>query len=169
MTSARHAGEPPRGPRSAGLLLWRRAGDGIEVLLGHPGGPYFATADDGAWTVMKGEPEEGEDLFARARIEFEEETGSPPPEGPAIELGWIRQKGGKVVVAWALEGDLDPASAVSTTFELEWPPRSGRRRAFPEIDRVAWFRPDEARRKLRAAQAPFVDRLEGALGGRAPA
>lgn len=133
-------------------------------MLGHPGGPFFAGKDAGHWTVLKGEIEPGEGAFAVARREFAEETGHPAPEGPTIELGEIRQKGGKVVLAWALEGDLDPAAASSNTFELEWPPRSGQRVTFPEIDRVAWFDLTEARGRLKPAQEPFLDRLATALG-----
>lgn len=149
---------------SAGILLFRRSGSGVEVLLAHPGGPYFAKRDEGEWTVPKGEPDGVDDLLAVARREFEEETGVPAPNGPAIELGSIVQKGGKIVHAWALEGDLDPAATVSNTFELEWPPGSGRLRAFPEVDRVGWFVPAEARRRIKAAQVPFIDRLEAELG-----
>lgn len=151
------------GRTSAGILLWRRAGDRLEVLLGHNGGPFWANKDHGHWTVLKGEAEPGEELAAVARREFAEETSHQLPEGPMIELGEITQKSGKVVVAWAVEGDLDPAAAVSNTFELEWPPRSGRTQQFPEIDRVEWFAPDEARRRLKAAQVPFLDRLEEAI------
>lgn len=132
-------------------------------MLGHPGGPFFAGKDAGHWTVLKGEIEPGEGAFAVARREFAEETGHPAPEGPTIELGEIRQKGGKVVLAWALEGDLDPADAVSNTFEMVWPPRSGRMQAFPEIDRVEWFDTARAREKLNTAQVPFLDRLESAV------
>jgi predicted NUDIX family NTP pyrophosphohydrolase len=153
------------GRLSAGILLWRRRRTGIEVLLGHPGGPFFARKDAGVWSVLKGEPDVGEaDLELLARREFEEETGHVPPEGPTIDLGEIRQSGGKVVRCWAIEGDLDPGDAVSNTFEMEWPPRSGRTQAFPEIDRVAWFEPAAARTKINAAQAAFLDRLEAALG-----
>jgi predicted NUDIX family NTP pyrophosphohydrolase len=153
------------GRLSAGILLWRRRGEGSEVLLGHPGGPFFAKKDAGVWSVLKGEPDVGEaDLELLARREFEEETGHVPPEGPTIDLGEIRQSGGKVVRCWAIEGDLDPADAVSNTFEMEWPPRSGRMQEFPEIDRVAWFEPAAARTKINAAQAAFLDRLEAALG-----
>ncbi|HKI28129.1 MAG TPA: NUDIX domain-containing protein [Actinomycetota bacterium] len=151
------------GRTSAGILLWRSRGGLLEVLLGHPGGPYFAGKDADHWTVLKGEVDPGEDLLAVARREFEEETGFPPPEGPTIELGEIRQKSGKRVLAWAVEGDLDTQSAVSNSFEMEWPPRSGRMRKFPEIDRVEWFGLDEARDKIKAAQAPFLDRLERTL------
>ena len=136
------------------------------MLLGHPGGPYFARKDDGDWTVLKGEVEPGEELFVVARREFEEETGHPlGDDGGSIELGDIRQKSGKVVVAWAVEGDLDPATAVSNIFEMEWPPRSGRIEEFPEIDRVRWFGLKKARVKIKGAQAPFLDRLERAIRG----
>lgn len=150
--------------RSAGLLLFRRAAGGIEVLLAHPGGPVWARRDEGVWTVPKGEFEPGESAFDVARREFEEETGRAAPDGEPIELGQIRQKGGKVVEAWALEGDLDPATARSNTFPFEWPPRSGRWITIPEVDRVEWFGPDEARRRIKDTQVPFIDRLIDALG-----
>jgi len=158
--------------QSAGILLFRRpnSADGrIEVLLAHPGGPFFTNRDEGHWTIPKGEPDApDEDLLAVARREFAEEVGHPAPtvqpDGmPPMELGTIVQKGGKVVHAWAIEGDLDPAAAVSNEFEMEWPPRSGQSQAFPEIDRVAWFEPAEAARRLKPTQAPFVDRLVGRL------
>ena len=154
---------------SAGLVLWRRGATGIEVLLGHPGGPLFAARDEGYWSIPKGEVEaaEREDgdagLAAVARREFAEETGHPVPKGPLIPLGSIVQKGGKVVHAWAAEGDLDPADAHSNLFTMEWPPRSGRMASFPELDRVAWFGRDEARRRVKEAQIPLLDRLEAAL------
>jgi predicted NUDIX family NTP pyrophosphohydrolase len=151
------------GRTSAGILLWRSRGGRLQVLLGHPGGPYFSGKDADHWTVLKGEVDPGEDLLAVARREFEEETGFRPPEGPTIELGEIRQKSGKRVLAWAVEGDLDIQAAVSNSFEMEWPPRSGRMREFPEIDRVEWFGLDDARDKIKAAQAPFLDRLERTL------
>ena len=156
--------------KSAGILLYRRVTgvDGaVEVLLAHPGGPYFAKKDLGDWTIPKGEPDGDEtDMAVVARREFEEETGTPiDPAAPTIELGSIVQKGGKVVHAWAVEGDLDPMTAHSNEFEVEWPPRSGVRVRFAEIDRVAWFDPDEARRRLKATQVPLVDRLEEALRG----
>ena len=154
------------GRLSAGILLWRRRGGHIEVLLGHPGSPYWARKDEGDWTVLKGEVESGEELEAVAQREFAEETGHPlPDDATMIELGDIRQKSGKVVFAWAVEGALDPADAVSNTFEMEWPPRSGRIQTFPEIDRVEWFAPDEARRRIKDTQTPFIDRLLGALSG----
>jgi predicted NUDIX family NTP pyrophosphohydrolase len=149
---------------SAGILLFRRTAAGeIEVLLGHPGGPFHAGRDLGDWSIPKGEVEEGEDLYAVARREFAEETGHPAPKGQPIPLGKIRQKGGKLVHAWAFEGDLDPATAVSNTFSMPWPPGSGTLAAFPELDRVAWFAPAEARRRVKEAQIPFIDRLEEAL------
>jgi predicted NUDIX family NTP pyrophosphohydrolase len=151
---------------SAGVLLWRRRGGRIEVLLGHPGSPYWANKDEGDWTVIKGEVEPGEELISVARREFAEETGHPIEDhARLIELGQIRQKSGKIVFAWAAEGALEPAEAVSNTFEMEWPPRSGRIQSFPEIDRVEWFRLKKARIKIKGAQAPFLDRLEAALGG----
>jgi len=148
---------------SAGILLYRRRPAGLEVLLAHPGGPLFARKDAGHWTIPKGEVEPGEELLAVARREFEEETGHPSPDGATIELGSIIQKGGKVVHAWAIEGDLDPANAVSNTFELSWPPGTGLRQLFPEIDRVEWFDVNEARRQVKETQVPLIDRLEAAL------
>ena len=153
---------------SAGILLYRRVGspDGpLEVLLAHPGGPYFAKRDLGDWTIPKGEPDGAEtDLPAIGRREFEEETGTEiDPAAPTIDLGSIVQKGGKVVWAWAVEGDLDPTTARSNEYELEGPPRSGKRERFPEIDRVAWFDLDEARRRVKPTQIPLIDRLEAAL------
>jgi len=149
---------------SAGILLWRRRSDDFEVLLAHQGGPYWESKDHGHWTVPKGEAEAGEELEAVARREFAEETGHAAPAGPLVALGEIRQKSGKLVVAWAVEGDLDPAAATSNTYEMEWPRGSGRIQAFPEIDRVEWFGLDEARSRLKAAQVPFLDRLQAALG-----
>ena len=148
---------------SAGILLYRVVDGRLEVLLAHPGGPFHAARDAGNWTIPKGEPSAGEDLAGAALREFEEETGSRPNRGTLLPLGSVRQKGGKVVHAWAVAGDLDAGRAVSNTFEMEWPPRSGQLRSFPEIDRVAWFAPDEARRRVKGAQAPFVDRLEALL------
>ena len=149
---------------SAGILLFRPRSGRLEVLLGHPGGPFFANRDAGHWTIPKGEVDGDEDLVAVARREFEEETGNRPPDGEPIELGSIVQKGGKIVHAWALEGDLDPATAESNTFQMVWPPGSGRLRTFPEIDRVEWFDLDEAACRLKAAQVPFLERLAAALG-----
>jgi predicted NUDIX family NTP pyrophosphohydrolase len=149
---------------SAGILLYRRRGEVLEVLLAHPGGPYFAAKDLGDWSIPKGEAEPGESLVEVARREFEEETGSPIAAVGLVPLGEIRQKGGKLVHAWAVEGELDPATASSNEFELEWPPRSGRRIRVPEIDRVEWFDTLEARRRIKAAQAELIDRLEVHLG-----
>ena len=144
--------------RSAGLLLYRRAPE-LEVLLVHPGGPFFAKKDDGVWSVPKGEYEPDEDPLAAAVREFEEELGSPPPAGERIDLGEIKQRAGKIVTAWAVEGDIDASAVVSNTFEMEWPPRSGRTAEFPEIDRAEWFDLTTARTKILAAQQPFLDRL----------
>lgn len=151
---------------SAGILLYRRSGHGLEVLLAHPGGPLFTRKDHGHWTIPKGEPDPDEPLLDTARREFGEEIGHPLGDGPLLELGSVVQKGGKVVHGWAVEGDLDPADARSETFEMEWPPRSGNSVAFPEIDRVAWFEPGEARRRIKAAQIPLIDRLERLLDDR---
>ena len=153
------------GPRrSAGILLWRSNADGeLEVLLGHPGGPFFAKRDDDVWSILKGEYDSDEDPLTVARREFEEESGHVPPDGVPVPLGEIRQKGGKLVVAWALEGDLDPATAHSNTFQFAWPPGSGRYITIPEIDRVEWFSPDDARVPLKETQHPFIDRLLVAL------
>jgi predicted NUDIX family NTP pyrophosphohydrolase len=148
---------------SAGILLFHRVPTGIEVLLAHPGGPFFERRDHGHWTIPKGEPDEDETLPDAARREFLEETGIVLPEGTWLELGSIVQKGGKVVHAWGVEGDLDPSHARSETFELEWPPKSGRIQAFPEIDRVQWFEPSEARRRVKEAQVPLIDRLDAEL------
>src|SRR5436190_4791644 len=154
--------------QSAGIVLFRRGpapGGEPQVLLGHPGGPFFAKRDEGHWTIPKGEPDAPDvDLLAVARREFAEETGHEAPAampdgGPPIPLGTIVQKGGKVVHAWAIEGELDPSTAHSNEFEMEWPPRSGRRQVFAELDRVSWFDPAEARRRLKPTQIPFVDRL----------
>jgi predicted NUDIX family NTP pyrophosphohydrolase len=150
---------------SAGILLYRVTAGGLETLLAHPGGPFFSKRDAGAWSIPKGEPDDGEALLDVAQREFAEETGHPVPAGALIELGSIVQKGGKVVHAWAVQGDLDPAVARSNTFEMEWPPKSGRKAAFPEIDRVAWFDPAEARVRIKATQIPLLDRLEAALDG----
>jgi predicted NUDIX family NTP pyrophosphohydrolase len=147
------------GKQSAGLLVFRHTDHGLEVLLGHMGGPYFARKDTGAWTVPKGEYDAGEPAWDAARREFREELGLAPPEGEAVPLGEVRQTGGKTVTAWAVEGDLDPAAAVYGTFRMEWPPRSGRIREFPELDRVEWLGLDRAREVIVGAQAAFLDRL----------
>lgn len=153
---------------SAGILLFRRSGDGLEVLLAHPGGPLFERSDHGHWTIPKGEPDADEVLLETAEREFMEETGKRVDPGPWIELGSIVQKGGKVVHAWAVEGDLDPDLAGSTMFEMEWPPRSGRLQVYPEIDRVAWFDPGEARLRIKEAQIPLIERLEDLLARESP-
>ena len=145
---------------SAGLLLFRHTGDGVEVLLGHMGGPFFARRDAGAWTVPKGEYEPDEEqAWDAARREFQEELGLPPPDGDAVPLGEVKQSGGKLVTVWAVEADLDPATVVPGTFRMEWPPRSGREQEFPELDRVAWFSLARAREVIVKAQATFLDRL----------
>ena len=145
--------------RSAGILLHRTRGGVREVLLVHPGGPLWTRRDAGAWSVPKGEYDDGEDAFAAARREFEEELGLEPPDGPADDLGEIRQKSGKVVRAWALAGELDVGRVRSNTFELEWPPRSGRIQEFPEVDRAQWFELELAREKINPAQIALLDRL----------
>ena len=151
--------------RSAGLVLFRqREGDEIEVLLVHPGGPFWAKKDLGAWSIPKGEHADDEDPLAAARREFAEELGQAPPDGEPVPLGEVRQKGGKRVVAWALEGDLDPATVASNTFEMEWPPRSGRLQEFPEVDRAEWFSLEEARRRILEGQIPLLEVLRGGRG-----
>jgi predicted NUDIX family NTP pyrophosphohydrolase len=151
--------------RSAGLLVYRRDA-GIEVLLVHPGGPFWARKDDGAWSVPKGEYEPSEDPLEVALREFEEELGAEPPDpAGALPLGELRQPSGKVVSAWAVEGDLDVSDVRSNMFEMEWPPRSGRTQEFPEVDRAGWFSPDQARRKLLRGQVGFLDRLAEQLAG----
>lgn len=146
--------------RSAGILLWRSRDGAREVLLVHPGGPFWAKKDLGAWSIPKGEHDEDEDPRACAVREFAEELGSQLPAGAALEdLGEVRQRGGKVVRAWAAQGDVDATAVASNTFEIEWPPRSGRMAEFPEVDRAEWFALDEARRRILPAQAPFLDRL----------
>ncbi|MEV0185615.1 NUDIX domain-containing protein [Streptomyces sp. NPDC050625] len=145
--------------RSAGLLLFRHTGNGLEVLLGHMGGPYFAKKEAGAWTVPKGEYAPDEPAWDAARREFQEELGLPPPDGEAVPLGEVRQTNGKIVTAWAVEADLAPESIEPGTFTMEWPPRSGRVQEFPELDRVEWFGLDRARGVIVTAQAAFLDRL----------
>ena len=147
---------------SAGLLMFRRCGEGPEVLLVHPGGPFWTRRDQGAWSIPKGEFALDEDPLAAARREFEEETGIWP-EGEFIPLSPRRQPGGKVVHAWAFEGDCDPTAIVSNTFVMEWPPRSGRRQEFPEVDRAAWFPLEEAKRKLLSGQVGLIEELERSL------
>lgn len=157
------AGRTKTGIVSAGILLFRRAGGPLEVLLAHQGGPFWANKDLGHWTIPKGEVEPGEAWIDVARREFAEETGQELDVHEDMPLGEITQKSGKTVVAWGIEGDLDPALAHSNMFSIEWPPRSGRFQDFPEIDRVAWFDVEEARRRLKPAQVPFIERLEAAL------
>jgi predicted NUDIX family NTP pyrophosphohydrolase len=147
---------------SAGLLIHRRR-ETIEVLLVHPGGPFWVRKDDHAWSIPKGEYEGDEDPETAARREFAEELGSPAPEGTWIDLGEVRQPSGKLVRAWAAEGDFDPADLVSNTFELEWPRGSGRTHEYPEVDRADWFDLPTARRKLHKGQAPFIDAFMSAV------
>ena len=149
---------------SAGLLLYRETDGLLEVLIGHPGGPFWARKDDGAWSVPKGEYVEGEDPWAVAQREFTEEIGKPPPPGDRIDLTPVRQPSGKVVTAFAVRGDLDLQGTFSNTFTLEWPKGSGVLREYPEIDRVAWFAVATARSKLVTGQRPLLDQLEDALG-----
>jgi predicted NUDIX family NTP pyrophosphohydrolase len=149
--------------RSAGIVLYRLKGDDLEVLLVHPGGPFWVNKDAGAWSIPKGEYEDAEDPEACARREFREETGTELAPGQLAGLGSVKQKSGKHVTAWAAEGDLDPATVISNTFEMEWPPRSGGKQSFPEVDRAEWFDLDTARQKLNPAQAAFIDRLADLL------
>lgn len=144
--------------RSAGLLLYRRQGDTVEVFLAHPGGPFWKNRDLGVWTIPKGLVEPGEEPLAAACREFAEETGIEPT-GPFLPLGSVKQKGGKTVEAWAFAGDADPDAICCNTFRMEWPPRSGKFIEIPEIDRCGWFDPQTAKSKLNPAQAEFVDRL----------
>lgn len=153
-----------KGRRSAGILLHRRREERLEVLLVHPGGPFWANRDEGAWTIPKGEYDEGEDALDAARREFTEETGFAV-EGPFRELAPVRQRSGKVVRAWAVEGDCDVAAIRSNTFSMEWPPRSGRTAEFPEVDRGQWFTLDEARAKILPAQLPLLEELAGQMRG----
>jgi predicted NUDIX family NTP pyrophosphohydrolase len=144
---------------SAGLLLYRITDDGIEVLLGHPGGPFWARKDDGAWSIPKGEYTTDEDPWSAARREFREEIGFDAPDGPRLDLPPVKQAGGKVVTAFAVQGDLDVTDSVSNTFELEWPKGSGRVKEYPEVDRVAWLPVEAARMKLLKGQLPLLDSL----------
>jgi predicted NUDIX family NTP pyrophosphohydrolase len=159
--------ESKRSRISAGLLMFRRTDNELEVLLAHPGGPLFVRKDDGVWTIPKGEAAPGEELLIRAQIEFEEEVGFRP-EGVLdwIALGWIKQKGGKIVHAWAFEGDLPESfEPKSNLFEMEWPPRSGKRKMFPEVDQARFFSDEVARHKIKSTQVPFLDRLRDATEG----
>ncbi|HEU4560038.1 MAG TPA: NUDIX domain-containing protein [Longimicrobium sp.] len=153
---------PPK--TSAGLLMYRRRPGGVEVFLVHPGGPFWAKKDAGAWSIPKGEYLPGDDPLDAARREFEEETGMVP-EGEFAELGAIRQAGGKTVAAWAFEGDCDPESIRSNTFTLEWPPKSGKQREFPEVDRAGWFTLEEAEEKILSGQRPLLARLAELVTG----
>jgi predicted NUDIX family NTP pyrophosphohydrolase len=153
---------------SAGLLLYRIIDDVVEVLIGHPGGPFWARKDEGAWSIPKGEYVEGEDPWTVAQREFEEELGKAPPEGPRIDFAPLKQPSGKVITAFAVLGDLDLEGTVSNTFELEWPKGSGKIREYPEIDRVSWFSVDEANAKLLKGQRPLLDSLTVALEGGEP-
>jgi predicted NUDIX family NTP pyrophosphohydrolase len=150
--------------RSAGILLYRLGEDGPEVLLVHPGGPFWARKDAGAWSIPKGEHDDDEDPQACALREFEEETGTALSPAALADLGTVKLKSGKLVAAWAVEGDLDADAITSNTFELEWPPRSGNKQTFPEVDRAGWFSLEEAREKLNPAQGEFLDRLWDLLG-----
>jgi len=153
--------------QSAGILVYRTGERGLEVLVAHPGGPIFRNRDEGAWTIPKGEIEVGEEPLAAARRELAEETGFVL-EGPFLPLGSVKQKSGKIVHAWACQGDVDPAQLRSNRFEMQWPPRSGRVQSFPEVDRVAYFDPDTARAKLNSAQSELVLRLVELLNSSAP-
>jgi predicted NUDIX family NTP pyrophosphohydrolase len=150
--------------RSAGILLFRGRGPALRLLLVHPGGPFWAKKDLGAWSIPKGESEEGEDALAVARREFEEELGSRAPAGEVIDLGELVQPSRKVVTAFAIEGDFDASRLASNRFEMEWPPKSGRVQSFPEVDRAQWFTVEEAREKILPGQRPFIDRLLERLG-----
>lgn len=152
--------------RSAGILLYRVNGGGPEFLLVHPGGPFWAKRDEGAWSIPKGEIEPGEENHACALRELGEELGPVPSLGPEdlVDLGSVRQRSGKVVEAWAAEGEFDPETLQSITFAMEWPPRSGKEREFPEVDRAEWFDEELAREKILPAQTPFIDRLLEHLG-----
>jgi predicted NUDIX family NTP pyrophosphohydrolase len=153
---------------SAGLLMYRRTDDVLQVLLAHPGGPFWRNKDDGAWTLPKGEYEAPEEALAAARREFAEETGFEAA-GPFLPLGEVKQKSGKRVAAWAFRGDCEPGALCSNSFEMEWPPKSGKRQNFPEIDRLQWFTIVEARDKILPAQRELLGRLEAALGTAHPA
>jgi len=144
---------------SAGILLYRRNGSSLQVLLAHPGGPFWTRKDLGAWTIPKGEVHDGEDVLAAARREFTEEIGFAP-SGEELDLGEARQSSGKRVHIWAVRGDWDPTGLVSTTFPMEWPPRSGKTQTFPEIDRAEWFPIEQAHEKILPGQAVFLDRLQ---------
>jgi predicted NUDIX family NTP pyrophosphohydrolase len=150
--------------RSAGILLFRGRGPALRLLLVHPGGPFWAKKDLGAWSIPKGESEEGEDALAVARREFEEELGSQAPAGEVIDLGELVQPSRKVITAFAIEGDFDASRLASNLFEMEWPQKSGRVQSFPEVDRAQWFTVEEAHEKILPGQRPFIDRLLERLG-----
>ena len=151
--------------RSAGILLYRGSPQALDLLLAHPGGPFWAKKDLGAWSIPKGEYDQGEDPLAVGTREFEEELGTPPPQGSFLALGELVQPSRKVITAFALPGDFDPATLKFNLFELEWPRGSRRMQSFPEIDRAQWFAPGEAREKIQSGQVPFIDRLLQRLGG----
>jgi predicted NUDIX family NTP pyrophosphohydrolase len=153
---------------SAALLLYRVTDGGVEVLIGHPGGPFWARKDEGAWSIPKGEYVDGEDPWSAAQREFLEEVGKEPPAGPRIDFAPLRQPSGKVITAFAVRGDLDVEGAVSNTFTLEWPKGSGNIREYPEIDRVGWFSVAEATTKLVKGQRPLLEYLTAALEGGEP-
>ncbi|MGB2721896.1 NUDIX domain-containing protein [Rhodococcus sp. SBT000017] len=148
---------------SAGILLYRVGVDGPDVLIAHPGGPFWARKDDGAWSIVKGLITDGEDPWTAAQREFREEVGTDVPAGEPVELGTVTQRGGKIVTAFGVEADLDVSNAVSNTFEIEWPPKSGLIKSFPEVDRVEWFPVAQARTKLLVSQHPFLDALEAVV------
>ncbi len=163
MSDARRSATVPAvAATSAGILLYRGGPEALEVLLIHPGGPFWAKKDEGAWSIPKGEVDEGEEPRACALRELEEELGEPPEIAPEqlVELGTVRQKAGKLVHCWAAEADFDPATLRSNTFTMEWPPRSGRQGEFPEVDRAEWFAVGAARGKMNPAQVDFLDRLQ---------
>ena len=162
---ASHQAEREMWKRSAGILMYRTGKAGLEVLLVHPGGPFWAKKDVGSWSIPKGEHSASEDPLAVAVREFEEETGLRP-SGTFQALGEITQPSRKIVMAWAVEGDFDPRTLKSNTFELEWPPRSGHRQTFPEVDRAEWFSPDRAHEKILPAQRPFIMRLMETIAAR---
>ncbi len=149
--------------QSAGILLYRRAGDTIEVLLAHPGGPFFAKKDDGVWSIPKGEFTDGEEPLQAAEREFQEETGTPVPQGERKDIGKVKLSSGKTIYAWAVEGNLDASNINSNTFSLEWPPKSGQKQEFPEIDRAEWFILPKAVQKLNKSQVTFIERLAAFL------
>lgn len=154
--------------QSAGLLLYRRKGGQIEVLLGHPGGPFWAKKDKGAWSLPKGEFDEGEDSLTAAKREFGEEIGQQAPDGEYQEIGTVKLKSGKTIYGWALEADMDVSTVMSNTFEIEWPPKSGKMQEFPEIDRAQWLTLAAAKEKMHTGQSEFIDRLATQLGANLP-